>query len=72
MSNKVLIKEIFESIQGEGNYIGYNQLFIRFCKCNLHCKYCDTDFTSNLKEYSVDELLYEINKYENREKPKFR
>lgn len=65
MSNKVLIKEIFESIQGEGNYIGYNQLFIRFCKCNLHCKYCDTDFTSNLKEYSVDELLYEINKYEN-------
>lgn len=65
MSNKVLIKEIFESIQGEGPYIGYNQLFIRFAKCNLNCKYCDTDFTTNLKEYSIDELLYEVKKYDN-------
>ena len=39
------IKEIFLSIQGEGPYIGYRQLFIRFCGCNLNCNYCDTDFT---------------------------
>ena len=38
------IKEIFESIQGEGLYIGSKQLFIRFCACNLKCKYCDTPF----------------------------
>lgn len=65
MKNKVLIKEIFESIQGEGPYIGINQLFIRFSACNLHCKYCDTDFLSDLKEYSVNELTDEINKYKN-------
>ena len=65
MSNKVFIKEFFESIQGEGPDIGYNQLFIRFGRCNLNCKYCDTDFTTNLKEYSVDELLNEIKKYNN-------
>ena len=65
MSNKVFIKEIFESIQGEGPYIGYNQLFVRFSKCNLNCKYCDTDFTSGLKEYSSEELLKETNKYNN-------
>ena len=65
MSNKVFIKEIFESIQGEGPYIGCNQLFIRFTKCNLNCKYCDTDFTSNLKKYSSKDLLKEINKYDN-------
>ena len=65
MSNKVFIKEIFESIQGEGPYIGYNQLFIRFTKCNLNCKYCDTDFTSDLKEYTVEDLIKEIKKYTN-------
>ena len=65
MSNKVFIKEIFESIQGEGPYIGYNQLFVRFSKCNLNCKYCDTDFTSDLKEYSLEELLEETNKFKN-------
>ncbi len=65
MQNKVLIKEIFESIQGEGPYIGVNQLFIRFSSCNLHCAYCDTDFKTDLKEYNIDALIDEINKYEN-------
>lgn len=65
MRNEVLIKEIFESIQGEGPYVGVNQLFIRFTNCNLNCKYCDTDFKSDLKEYSTESLLEKINKYKN-------
>lgn len=65
MTNNVLIKEIFESIQGEGRYVGVNQLFIRFTKCNLNCKYCDTDFKTDLKEYSVENLIKEIEKYKN-------
>ena len=36
------IIEIFSSIQGEGKYVGYRQVFIRFSGCNLHCTYCDT------------------------------
>ncbi len=63
--NKALIKEIFQSIQGEGPYMGVNQLFIRFSKCNLNCSYCDTDFKSDLKEYNSIELLNEIKKYKN-------
>lgn len=54
------IKEIFSSIQGEGLYVGQKHIFVRFCKCNLACKFCDTDFDiKNAKEYSIDEL-YEI------------
>lgn len=63
--NKVKIKEIFESIQGEGPYVGYKQLFIRFCNCNLKCNYCDTEFSSasDFIEYNACELADEVNKY---------
>lgn len=65
MQDKVLIKEIFESIQGEGLYVGVNQLFIRFARCNLNCRYCDTDFKSNLKEYTAKELAGIVNNKKN-------
>lgn len=64
--SSVKIKEIFESIQGEGPYIGYNQLFIRFTGCNLKCKYCDTDFLNdnNCVEYDVNSLVSEVNRHD--------
>lgn len=58
------IREIFASIQGEGPYIGYKQLFVRFCGCNLHCGYCDTEFNvNNSKEYSAAELVEIVNRH---------
>ncbi len=56
------IKEIFTSIQGEGVYVGFKQLFIRFCTCNLHCKYCDTLFRAddNTKCLTPKELYRRI------------
>ena len=57
----VKVKEIFASIQGEGPYVGYKQLFIRFCGCNLNCGYCDTEFDANgAAAYSLDEILKKI------------
>jgi len=41
-SSEAQICEIFNSIQGEGLYLGERQTFVRFAGCNLTCQYCDT------------------------------
>ena len=62
----VKVKEVFASIQGEGPFVGYKQVFIRLCGCNLKCSYCDTDFTPfDAKEMSTDELLEFVYKNKN-------
>ncbi|MFZ4633512.1 MAG: 7-carboxy-7-deazaguanine synthase QueE [Saprospiraceae bacterium] len=39
--------EIFYSIQGEGRSLGRTSVFVRTSLCNLHCAWCDTDYTWN-------------------------
>ncbi len=39
--------EIFHTIQGEGRNCGMPAVFIRASLCNLHCLWCDTDYTWN-------------------------
>jgi len=36
------IDEVFNSVQGEGLYVGIRQVFVRFCGCPLTCVYCDS------------------------------
>jgi 7-carboxy-7-deazaguanine synthase len=36
------LQEVFSSVQGEGCYVGYRQVFVRFAHCHLKCAYCDT------------------------------
>jgi len=56
------IVEVFDSVQGEGIYLGVRQLFVRFYGCNLHCRYCDTKPDSYL-EYEPEELFLELQLY---------
>jgi 7-carboxy-7-deazaguanine synthase len=41
--------EIFHTLQGEGRSMGMPSVFIRLSLCNLHCIWCDTDYTWNWK-----------------------
>lgn len=59
---KLIVNEIFYSLQGEGGRTGEASIFIRLTKCNLACSFCDTDF-ANGDEMSVDEILEAISIY---------
>lgn len=39
--------EVFYTLQGEGPSVGRPAVFIRASLCNLHCRWCDTDYTWN-------------------------
>lgn len=57
---KAKISEIFHSIQGEGIYIGYPQIFIRFWGCNLeNCRFCDTQGLQ-FQEYTIQDLIQAV------------
>ncbi len=59
---KARIVEIFDSVQGEGLYLGEQQIFVRFFDCNLRCTYCDTQL-DRFTEYEPKELCEEIRLY---------
>jgi organic radical activating enzyme len=56
------ISEIFDSVQGEGIYLGEKQIFIRLFGCNMNCEYCDTK-KEYYREYYVEELFNELKAY---------
>jgi 7-carboxy-7-deazaguanine synthase len=67
---KAKISEIFQSIQGEGQYAGVKQVFVRFFSCNMNCVWCDTkesigNKTADFQEMSVTQVLAAIRKLQN-------
>jgi 7-carboxy-7-deazaguanine synthase len=59
---KLYINEIFHSLQGEGGRVGLATAFIRLAGCNLHCKFCDTEFTEQTA-MSFNEIIDKISDY---------
>jgi organic radical activating enzyme len=53
------IREVFQSLQGEGPGMGAAATFIRFAGCNLNCSYCDTDHRSG-SELTLDDLVSRV------------
>jgi len=54
-TNQAQLCEVFNSIQGEGLYVGERQTFVRFAGCNLSCQYCDSPQALTIpKEFKVE------------------
>ncbi len=43
-TERVRINEIFHSLQGEADAVGYPTVFVRLTGCPLRCQYCDTEY----------------------------
>lgn len=54
------IVEIFYGIQGEGLLLGIPQLFVRFARCNLRCRYCDTEEARDVVDICKVEMMDEV------------
>jgi organic radical activating enzyme len=51
------VVHIWTTIQGEGPLTGRRAIFIRLAGCNMQCPGCDTDYTSDRKTLSLDQII---------------
>jgi len=52
------ITEIFRSLQGEGDAVGFPTVFVRLTGCPLRCQYCDTAYAfTGGKSIPLDDIL---------------
>lgn len=57
-SPRLKITEVFRSLQGEANAVGFPTTFIRLTGCPLRCQYCDTAYAFHGGEWrTVAELV---------------
>ena len=58
---RLRITEIFHSIQGEADSVGWPTVFVRLTGCPLRCQYCDTAYAFHGGEWrSFDSILKEV------------
>jgi len=61
---RLVINEIFFSIQGESTYAGRPCAFVRLTGCNLRCNYCDTEYAFyEGRKMTVPEIVTQLDGY---------
>lgn len=58
---RLLVNEIFFSIQGESTRIGRPCIFIRLRGCHLRCRYCDTEYAFQEGQgMEIEEIIEQV------------
>lgn len=64
MDLSLRITEIFYSLQGESNTVGFPTVFIRLTGCPLRCGYCDTAYAFNGGEkQTLPQIMSQVKRY---------
>jgi len=58
---RLRITEIFHSLQGEADAVGWPTVFVRLTGCPLRCTWCDTTYSFQGGEWrTIDDVLEEV------------
>ena len=61
VARRLKISEIFYSLQGEADTVGFPTVFVRLTGCPLRCQYCDTAYAFHGGEWrSIDAVLERV------------
>jgi len=61
VARRLKITEIFYSLQGEADTVGFPTVFVRLTGCPLRCQYCDTAYAFHGGEWrSIDAVLASV------------
>src|SRR5215831_5899281 len=65
--SRLKITEIFLSIQGEADAVGWPTVFVRLTGCPLRCQYCDTAYAFHGGEWwDLPAILAQVREYATR------
>ena len=61
---RLKVTEIFHSLQGEANSVGWPTVFVRLTGCPLRCQYCDTAYAFHGGEWwEVDAIVARVREF---------
>ncbi|HET6633197.1 MAG TPA: 7-carboxy-7-deazaguanine synthase QueE [Rhodanobacteraceae bacterium] len=64
---RLRVAEIFHSIQGEADAVGWRTVFVRLTGCPLRCTWCDTEYAFHGGQWrDIDAILAEVASHEAR------
>jgi 7-carboxy-7-deazaguanine synthase len=64
---RLRINEIFHSLQGEADAVGFPTVFVRLTGCPLRCQYCDTEYAFHAGDWhDLDVIVDEVRSFGSR------
>lgn len=63
--DRLRINEIFHSLQGEADSVGFRTVFVRLTGCPLRCQYCDTAYAFHEGDWrDIDAVLDTVKSFD--------
>jgi 7-carboxy-7-deazaguanine synthase len=60
-AERLRVNEIFYSLQGEADAVGFPTVFVRLTGCPLRCQYCDTEYAFHAGDwFDIDVILDKV------------